>query len=109
MRRYDVMIGGKCLADLTEGEVETLFKLGQADRQTQCRLAGKQTWQTIDEHLPLRKYVHRSTSPTVPQFAPIIPGLVQVAPVYPATEEPFRTDERGKPSLTSSLKAGWIC
>ncbi len=103
------MIGGKCLTDLTEDEVETLFKLGQVDRQTQCRIAGKYTWQTVDEHLPLLKYVHRSASPTVPKVAPLIPASVQVVPNHPKAAEPFHTDERGKPSLTSSLKAGWIC
>ena len=77
--------------------------------QTQCRVAGKHTWQTVDEHLPLLKYVHRAASPTVPKVASIIPVSVQVATNPPVADEPFRTDERGKPSLTSSLKAGWIC
>ncbi len=103
------MIGDRCLTDLPEEEVETLFKLGQVDRKTQCRVTGRRDWQNVDECLPLLKYIHRTASQTVPAVAPIIPASVAVLPVEPALDEPFPTEERGKPPLTSSLKAGWIC
>lgn len=103
------MIGGECRTNLAEDEVEVLFKLGKVNRQTECRIAGRLAWQTIDECLPLLKYVKPSNVPAVLPAASLSPPSVRVRQHVCKVDDQFRVDESTKRSLTSSLKAGWIC
>src|SRR5688572_7948842 len=109
VRRFDVMIGGQCRGDLSEDEVELLFRSGQVNRQTECRTVGKHQWQTIDECLPLFKYIRRTTPPKLPSVAPLVPVAAPTAPARPRVAQTVSCGEPARKVLTSSLKAGWIC
>lgn len=104
VRKFDVIVDGITRQDLTEEEVEHLFRKGVLDRGSRCRESGKGDWSTIDERLPILKYVHRDRAPSrtvaLPEESPLLISSVLSG---------LATDERAKPALTSSLKAGWIC
>ena len=113
VRKFDVMIDGQCRAGLAEDCVEELYRTGDVLRGTRCRPAGRTDWQTVDECIPILKYVHQSVRPVqrsaaaAAAVAPPPRRKLHAEPLLPETV--FALDDRQKPSLTSSLKAGWIC
>lgn len=76
-----------------------LFSRGLVNRDSPCRIAGTEAWQDVNEFFPTLKY----GSPTA------VPPPVRSIRVDPDPVVDFNRDERNKPALTSSLKAGWIC
>lgn len=113
MRKFDVMIDGQCRTGLSEECVEELYRTGDVLRGTRCRSAGSNEWQTVDECIPILKYVHQSPRPvqrSAAAAAAVAPlPLRQSSAGLRLPDAVFALDDREKPSLTSSLKAGWIC
>ncbi|MGV3533322.1 MAG: hypothetical protein ACO1QR_13210 [Chthoniobacteraceae bacterium] len=113
MRKFDVMIDGLCRANLTEECVEELYRTGDVVRSTKCRTAGASRWQTVDECIPILKYVYQSLPPVrrSPEAAAAMepPRSESSRSIPLISERTFNTDDRRKAPLTSALKAGWIC
>lgn len=95
MTEYDVIVEGRTSLGLSEDEVALLFSTGRIDRHSSCRVSGSTAWRTVDDLLPLLKWGSSNASfPTVSKNRRC-----------PRSEI---SSER-KPSMTSALKAGWIC
>lgn len=78
-----------------------MYCRGFVRRDTPCKVAGTNDWQDVNEYFPTFKYL--------PVGAPIrIYDFPEPAPAR-RTDVDFEHDERRRPALTSSLKAGWIC
>jgi len=94
--RYDVQVGGQIAWNQSEVEITDLFNRGLLTRTSQCRLAGTSRWQELNDFFPLLKY--RSVGG----------GAVGLVVAQPPPLN-VQIDDRGKPVMTSALKAGWIC
>ena len=113
MRRFDLSFGNRFHDSLSEEQVEELYRAREVNRSTSCRRSGEAQWQTIDECLPILKYIRQEVVGACPSSS-----LVTV-PSVAAGHHPrnpshllggdLHRDDRHKAALTTSLKAGWIC
>lgn len=89
------------VGDQSEADILALFCRGLITHTSRCRLSNTATWRDVNEFFPLLKYQPPVSGVPVPVPAPTpSPGPPPLG---------FSRDERGKPALTSALKAGWIC
>jgi hypothetical protein len=99
VRRYDLKTTeGKTFSQKTKEEVSLLFDSCTIDDGTECRMVGDSRWHPLNELFPLLNY-------GVP------PAFVRRTQT---TQESVRNsgldpDDHGRPSMTTALKAGWIC
>ncbi len=97
VRKYDVKIGDQIRWAQTEEQIVRLFSQGSVTRDSPCRLTGSPDWQDVNEFFPTLKYGCAVTPPELPAGVDRRPTI------------DLDRDERHKPAMTSSLKAGWIC
>src|SRR4051812_5946274 len=103
------MIGGQIRQNLSEEQIEALYRTGAVDLRTSCREVGEEKWLTLGECMPLLKYVPIKLLPGSEALdtasAPAVAGEASSGPEEVAEPE----SDSPRKLLVLALKTGWTC